>query len=273
MTRPRTRRWDRMTGPEIGAVDTAGALAVVPIGAVEQHGPHLPLVTDSLVAEAVATRAVAALPDDVEAYVLPTLTIGKSTEHLGWPGTLSFSTETLLAVCRDVGRSVAASGFRRLVFVNGHGGNPSLLDTVSRDIRVETGLMVFPVSVFRLGLPEGLPVPDEAFSIHGGYVETSAMLALAPDDVHLDRAEAGGHAVLDLYADTVHLSLEGAVPTAWVSADVTDNGVVGDPAGATAEAGAAIVDCWSTRLTEALVEVAAFEFPGRVRAGRVRALG
>lgn len=260
-----------MTGPEIGAVDTDRALAVVPIGAVEQHGPHLPLITDSLVAEAIATRATATLPDDALAYVLPTLSIGKSTEHLGWPGTLSYSTETLLAVCRDVGRSVAASGFRRLVFVNGHGGNPSLLDTVSRDIRVETGLMVFPVSVFRLGLPEGLVVPDEAFSIHGGYVETSVMLELAPDDVHLDRAEAGGHAVLDLYAHTRHLSLEGAVPTAWLSADVTANGVVGDPAGASVEVGRRLVDCWSTRLAEALVEVAAFEFPGESSRGAERA--
>ncbi|MPQ97393.1 creatininase family protein [Modestobacter sp. I12A-02628] len=255
------RRWERLTGPEVGAIDTTAAVAVVPIGAVEQHGPHLPLMTDCFIAEQVATRAVAALPDDAPVWLLPTQSIGKSTEHLGWPGTLTWSTETLLAMCRDLGRSVAASGFRRLVFVNGHGGNPSLLDTVARDVRVATGLMVFPISVFRLGLPAGLDLVGADFDVHGGHSETSVMLALAPDTVHMDRAVEGGRAVADLFAGPGLLTLEGAVPTAWVTDDVSSNGVVGDPRRASAAVGEQIVAWWTARLAAALLEVSAFEFP------------
>jgi creatinine amidohydrolase len=160
------RRLARLSTTDIAAIDKHDAVVVQPIGAIEQHGPHLPVMTDAFVAEQLAALAANTLGADANVWLLPPLSYGKSTEHLGWAGTMSLSSETLLAVCRDVGRSVAASGFTRLAFVNGHGGNPSLLDVAARDIRTETGLLVFLVTTGRLGAPDGLTVPDAGFSIH-----------------------------------------------------------------------------------------------------------
>ncbi|GAB6896997.1 creatininase family protein [Kineosporia succinea] len=243
----------RLTTNGIDALDKSRAVVVQPIGAIEQHGPHLPVMTDAFVAEQVAARA--ATPD---VWLLPPLSYGKSNEHVGWAGTISLDATTLYAVCRDLGRSLAASGFSRLAFVNGHGGNPSLLDVAARDIRVETGLMVFPVTTGRLGTPAGLDLPDAEFSIHGGHVETSIMLHLAPDTVHMDLAEPGGAHLPDLFPG--ELSLEDALPTAWVTDDLTTNGVIGDPTSATAETGAAIVGHWTTRLSAAYEQMATFAF-------------
>jgi len=252
----------RMSTTEVAALPKERGVIVQPIGAVEQHGPHLPVMTDAYVAERITAGAVGLLPDEAPVWILPTLHYGKSTEHLGRAGTIALSTRTLLSVCEDVGRSVASSGFRRLVFVNGHGGNPSTLDTVARDIRVETGLMVFPVTTGRLGIPDDLDVPDAGFSIHGGHVETSLMLALDPTAVRMDRAVEGGRALAQLYADKAHLSLEGVVPSAWVTDDVSANGVIGDPTGATEEFGLRVVAAYQSRLAEALLEIVGFEFPG-----------
>jgi creatinine amidohydrolase len=262
-----TRLWAEATTEQIAqaAAADAGLVAIQPIGAVEQHGPHLPLVTDALIAEAVAAAAAGRCAGPGH-WLLPTLSYGRSAEHLGRAGTIALSAPTLLAVCLDLGRSLAASGVRKLVFVNGHGGQPSLLDVVARDIRNQFGLEVFSVMPSRFGLPEDVKDPDP-FGIHGGFVETSAVLALRPDLVHLDLAAAGGLDLGELYATCRHLTLEGTVPTAWLIDDVSASGVVGDPAGASAEAGAAVVEHWTSALAEALDEIATFAFPARRGAG------
>jgi creatinine amidohydrolase/Fe(II)-dependent formamide hydrolase-like protein len=253
------RLLSRLSTTAIAEIDKASALVVQPIGAIEQHGPHLPVMTDAFVAERIAGLAADLLGDE-QVYLLPPLSYGKSTEHLGWAGTMTLSSETLLAVCKDVGRSIAASGFSRMVFVNGHGGNPSLLDVAARDIRVETGLLVFTVTTGRLGVPAGLALPDADFSIHGGHVETSVMLHLAPETVHLDRAVVGGRHLPQLYPADGELTLEGALPTAWVSADLTTNGVIGDPRAATAEIGKEIVTRWIGRLADGYRQMTRFAF-------------
>ena len=254
------RRWAELTTEEVAEQVGDDTVVVQPIGAVEQHGPHLPLITDALVADSIAHAAVARLGPKTRALVLPTLHYGRSTEHLGRAGTVALSANTLMAVCLDLGESLAASGVRKLVFVNGHGGQPSLLDVVARDIRHRHRLEVFPVMPSRFGPPEGLIDPDP-FGIHGGFLETSLMLALAPELVHLDRAVADGLRVGELYRAQRHLTLEGAVPTAWLIDDVSATGVVGDPAGANAEAGTRLVEHWAGCLAEALAEVAAWAFP------------
>jgi creatinine amidohydrolase/Fe(II)-dependent formamide hydrolase-like protein len=246
----------RLSTTDITQIDKTNAVVVQPIGAIEQHGPHLPVMTDAFVGEQIA--ALAADQTDAEVWILPTLSYGKSTEHLGWAGTMSLSSETLLAVLKDVGRSVAASGFTRLAFVNGHGGNPASLDVAARDIRTGTGLLVFPVTTGRLGVPAGLDLPDAEFSIHGGHVETSVMLHLAPETVHPDRFVPGGDHLPDLFPG--ELSLEGALPTAWISDDLTTNGVIGDPRAATAEIGKEIVTHWTGRLASAYAQMSAFAF-------------
>ncbi|WP_020576997.1 creatininase family protein [Actinopolymorpha alba] len=255
------RRLGMLTTDEIAAISKADALVLQPIGATEQHGPHLPCLTDALIAQAAAERAVAQLPVDANVWLLPPLWYGKSTEHLGRPGTVSMSAQTLVSVCLDLGRSLAASGFRKLAFVNGHGGQPALLDMVARDIRYDTGLQVFPLMVSRLGLPEDVVSSDAGFGIHAGEVETSVMMALEPSTVRSDRLPVDGADVAKLFADCEHLTLEGAIPTAWLTDDLSESGVIGDARGANAELGERVLRHWSARLAVALTEMAAFEFP------------
>src|ERR1035438_6066951 len=188
-----SHEWARLSAPEIASV-SRDAVIVQPIGSIEQHGPHLPVTTDAFIAESLVRRSMSLLDkDDPEVFVLPTLSYGRSIEHLGFIGTVALSTDTLLGVCRDIGRSVAASGFRRLVFVNGHGGNVALLDVVSRDIRAETGLMVFRIMPAHFGVPEGVECPDAEFGAHADFMETSVMLALDDTMEHMERVQADGH--------------------------------------------------------------------------------
>jgi creatinine amidohydrolase/Fe(II)-dependent formamide hydrolase-like protein len=258
---PTQRRLAWRTSPEIEAIARSDALVIQPIASVEQHGPHLPCYTDSLVAEGLVNRAISLTPEDVNVWVLPVIAYGKSNEHLGFPGTISLSAETLIAVCRDVGRSVSRSGFRKLAFVNGHGGQPHLLEMVARDIREETGLMVFPLFPYRLGVPEGAvsSPEEEALGIHGGELETSLVLALEPDAVHMDRLESGGDRVRKLYGDLRYLSLEGALPTAWLTKDLSENGVIGDPTNATVERGERVLAHLAEGLSRVFAEICEFE--------------
>jgi creatinine amidohydrolase/Fe(II)-dependent formamide hydrolase-like protein len=259
--------WAALTTEDIDAIGKDRAVVVQPIGAVEQHGPHLPLVTDALTAESIARAAVQRLGIGANVWVLPTLHYGKSTEHLGRAGTIAMSTATLQSVCLDVGESLARSGVRKLVFVNGHGGQPSLLDVVARDIRYQFGLEVFSIMPARFPLPDDVQDPDP-FGIHGGFVETSLMMALAPQLVRLDRAVADGLHVGEFYRANRHLTLEGVVPTAWLIDDISASGVVGDPTGSSAEVGKRLVEHWSALLAEALLEVQAFAFPAQQGSAR-----
>ncbi|MTE24582.1 creatininase family protein [Microbacterium sp. ZXX196] len=256
-----THRLAELSTAQIARLDKTDAVAVQPIGAIEQHGAHLPVITDALTAEAISDRAIAALGPDSNVWMLPTLSYGKSTEHLGRAGTIAMSAATLISVCMDLGRSLAASGFRKLVFVNGHGGQPNLLDMVARDIRVETGLEVFPLMPGRFPLPEGIEPADPHYGIHGGHIETSIVWSLRPDLVQMEHAVKDGHVLGEIYAGMRHLTLEGAVPTAWVTDDVSASGTIGDPTAATREVGDKIVESQVATLAEVLTEIRAFSFP------------
>jgi creatinine amidohydrolase len=259
---PAQRRLAWQTTEEIASIDRDRAVVVQPIASVEQHGPHLPCYTDSMVAEALVARAVAVTPEDVPVWTLPIISYGKSNEHLGFPGTVALSAETLIAVCRDVGRSVARSGFRKLVFVNGHGGQPHLLEMVARDIRQETGLQVFPLFPYRLGIPVGVvSSPQEAeLGIHAGEYETSLVMAIDPTAVRMDRLEPGSRRVGELYGGLRYLSLEGALPTAWLTQDIAPNGVIGDPSLASAERGEKALAFLAEGLAGCFGEISDFEF-------------
>lgn len=249
-----------LRSPEVAAIAAAGGVALQPIGAYEQHGPHLPLETDALIARALTAAAARLLPTDLPAWVLPTLAYGKSIEHAGFPGTITLSTTTLLAVCLDVARSVAASGIRTLVFVNAHGGNPELLALAARDIRAELGLDTYSVHVPSLPLPDDLvarmPRPD--LDVHAGHYESSVLLALAPDTVAMEFAAADGLASADAVAGFEHVSLFGSVALPWSTADLSDSGTIGDPTGADAEWGRAAVEAHSRALATTIVEFARF---------------
>ena len=246
-TVPQTFQLAHLTTAEVDDIDRSDAVVVQPIGAVEQHGPHLPLITDALHAEVIAHTAVGELPDDANVWVLPTVHYGKSTEHLGRAGTIAMSATTLMSVCMDIGESLALSGFRKLVFVNGHGGQPGLLGVVARDIRYRYGLEVFSVMPMRFPAPPEVPHDADPFEIHGGFAETSIMMAIAPELVHGERAFA-----------------DGVLPTAWLTDDRSESGTIGDPSLASAEFGKAILASAAHHLAESLVEVREFSFPDRV---------
>lgn len=261
---PHTFQLAHLTTAEVDDIDRSDAVVVQPIGAVEQHGPHLPLITDALHAEVIAHTAVGELPDDANVWVLPTVHYGKSTEHLGRAGTIAMSATTLMSVCMDIGESLALSGFRKLVFVNGHGGQPSLLDVVARDIRYRYGLEVFSVMPMRFPAPPEVPHDADPFEIHGGFAETSIMMAIAPELVHGERAFADGIEISRELGKFTHLTLEGVLPTAWLTDDLSDSGTIGDPSLASAEFGKAILASAAHHLAESLVEVREFSFPNRV---------
>jgi creatinine amidohydrolase len=254
------RRLAELRAPEIAERLGPASVVVQPIAAVEQHGPHLPLATDLLIAERVVDAVVEQRGDELDLWVLPSLAYGKSNEHAWAPGTVWLGPATLLAVLDDVGRSVARLPTRRLAFVNGHGGNSALLQVALRELRLAHGLQTF---LLHPSVPpdQGGPSTEEelGMGIHGGLGETSLVLHLRPDLV--DMAQARRHVPEDLAANR-HVRFGGTVAFGWTSDDFGPSGVIGDPTGATAERGAQQFEAIVAAMGEALAEVARFSPPG-----------
>lgn len=248
-----------LPGPRVRQVLDERSILVLPVGAVEHHGPHLPLVTDALVAEAVAAAAVdRAAAAGLDAWRLPTLSVGKSDEHHWAPGTLWLSADTLLAVLRDLGRSIAATGAKKLVFLNGHGGNAALLQVANRELRRLFDLQPFTTGTGIQRAGDGLDGrPDElGFGIHGGWSETCVVMHLAPDLV--DPA-AFARSVPEQLADFDLIGFNGRPVTfGWLSDDFAESGVIGDPTGATAEDGALLFEEGVASAVAALAEIDRF---------------
>jgi creatinine amidohydrolase len=249
-----SRRWADLTTAEVPTVITDGSLAVVPVGAVEPHGPHLPMSTDAVMAEAVASavvdRAVAAGHD---LWLLPTLSVSKSDEHAALPGTLWLDAATLFGTLVDLGRSLAAAGVRRVLFVNGHGGNSALLEVALRELRRRFDLRTFLVS--------SPPTPGETelgMGIHAGWSETSMMLHVAPDLVDMDAAAELGPKPATTVASCDHVGFAKTVKFGWLSTDFDDSGVIGDPTGASAEAGERLFEGYVTSVVDAVPEILTF---------------
>ncbi|MCU4183187.1 creatininase family protein [Acidiferrimicrobium sp. IK] len=253
------RRFTDLCGPDAGSAG-AGMVAVQPIGAVEHHGPHLPLATDAIIAEAVS-EAVIDEARGVPLQLLPTLSYALSSEHLWAPGTVTLRAETLLAVLDDVGASLARAGVPRLVFVNGHGGNSALLRVACREIRVRHGLMTFlvhpsmPVDQGGTGRHDA----EGGFAIHGAAGETSMVMHLRPDLVDLGRAE---RSIPDWLGGYDHIGFGGEVSFGWSSNDIAPSGVIGDPTLATAELGKQLFEGAVGRLAPIMEEISRFSFPG-----------
>ncbi|UOQ49906.1 creatininase family protein [Gracilibacillus caseinilyticus] len=246
----------RLTTEEVKQLSKEDALVVLPIGAVEQHGPHMPIYTDTLIAEGVLTEAFQHFSEGDNIWLLPPIPYGKSTEHLKMAGTMTLSASTLQAVVMDIAKSVSESGFNRLVLFNSHGGNHDLLNMVSREIRIETGMMVF-----RLNSSDGslvadlVPEEERVFGIHGGDVETSMVLDMKENWVHpaLSPKEFVG-----LPEDNKHLYLKGSCYFAWVIHDISETGMAGDATQATKEKGGEINRRSAQYVAEALIEMSKF---------------
>lgn len=229
----RGRYLPAMTRAEIVALpDRSSAVVVVPTGAVEQHGPHLPLGVDAVLGQAVLARALAELPADAPVYVAPPVTYGTSIEHAGFPGTITISARGLYRVLQAIARQLQAFGFRSMAVLNTHGGNSAVVTATLREIQTELGMNAAVVAW--TGAPE-LDRQEAAWGFHAGQWETSLMLAIAPHLVRMDRAVVEYPARLD---DPGELRPERAPATfAWVSSDLSRTGVMGDATRASASDG------------------------------------
>jgi creatinine amidohydrolase len=235
-------------------------VAVLPVGAIEQHGPHLPVAVDSVINEGVVARTLAKLPDDFPVLVLPTQMVGCSVEHLRFPGTLTSTPETLITLWTEIGASVARAGVKRLVLLNSHGGQLQIMDIVARRLRIEAELFCVGAMWSRMGMPAGLVPPLEArYGIHAGFVETSVMLALRPDLVDMAKAQDFRSAWMVAENAAPHLIPGGGAAIAWQAQDLNPAGAVGDASRATAAAGEAILDHAAEKLAAMLEEVRQFD--------------
>jgi creatinine amidohydrolase len=238
MTLPRAH-WREMTTREFADSDTSDWIAVLPIAAIEQHGPHLPVGVDALLAEEMVARAVAALPHGVPATFLPVQQVCKSNEHIEFAGTLTLGWETAIRSWLEIGESVARAGLRKMVIVTSHGGNVPPMEIVARELRQTRGMAVATTAWTRLAgartysYPEG-PMVD----IHGGLAETSMMLATRPDLVRRDLAEDFGSRQTALRQGSARLGYHMAEANlGWLANDLNPKGSVGDAASASAELG------------------------------------
>jgi len=245
------RNFAYLTWKQVDALPRETTLLVLPTAAIEQHGHHLPLATDTLINNLLLGKALDLAPAELPIYALPPVCYGKSNEHIGFPGTLSVSAQTFLAVVRDIGASIAAAGFRKLALFNTHGGNTSLVDVLARDLRAEFGLRTFSLFGSAGAEFEGLAAQERAYGFHAGEVETAYLLHAAPELVHTDEYTANYIARVD---EAELLKPEGSSANfAWLTADIAPSGVLGDPRPASAANGERWAQAAAERIAQALV--------------------
>ena len=245
--------------------DRENTVVVLPCGAIEQHGPHLPCSVDSVISAGVIGRALALLPADIPAFAMAPITYGKSEEHLHFPGTMTLTGTTLLATIVEIGESVYRSGFRKLVFANGHGGQPQVLEMAARELRLRHGdFVVIPHGVSRLPNASSRQVSEQEkkLAMHAGHSETALMLALAPDTVHMERAVAAMPPVFPISL----LSPDGRPACAWTARDFGPTGIIGDPTTATVDQGIEILETLAASWVQVLTELHALRWVVRPQA-------
>jgi len=260
--------WHEMTTTDFDDPGVKDWIAVLPVAAIEQHGPHLPVYTDAAIAAGQVKRVVDLLPEGVPATFLPVQQVGKSNEHISSPGTLTLTWETAVKAWLELGESVLRAGIRKLVIVNSHGGNVPLIDIVTRELRVRHDMLVTGTAWARFGQPEGLFSQEElTFGIHGGDVETSIMLHLHPDLVRMDLAEDFGSAQQAFVSEFTHLRAHGPHQFGWKAQDLNAAGALGNAANATAEKGRASLDHAAEGFVELLKDIHAFDLSRLAPAG------
>jgi creatinine amidohydrolase len=262
--------WAEMTTEEFKSSDTATWIAVLPIAAVEQHGPHLAVAVDTVIAEGNVQAVRDILPKELPVTFLPTVWMGKSNEHLSFPGTITISAETQIRLLTEIGDSIARAGVRKLVIANSHGGNVAVMDIVARDLRVRHGMLVVQCSWHRLGSPEGLFSETEAtHGIHGGEIETAQMLHFRRDLVHLAKARDFPSAAIAMESRYTHLRATQRVTFGWASEDLSEAGVMGNAAAATPANGRLQTEFTAKAFVELLEDVRRFPMERLGRGGLI----
>jgi creatinine amidohydrolase len=257
---PPKRNWMDMTWQDVAGADTARWIAVLPLAAVEQHGPHLPLGVDTYIGEAYLARVEKILPDDLPVTFLPVQRIGVSAEHLSYPGTLTFSASTAIAAWTEIGESLARAGVRKLVLVTSHGGNVAAMEIVARELRTRLGMRAVMVGWHRFGYPDGVFGGEEKrHGTHAGDVETSLMLAAKPDTVRMDKAANAVPLTVALAKEFKWLSAYRPAGFAWMTQDLHPGGSLGDATLATPQKGDASLDHGAKAFVELLREIDRFD--------------
>jgi creatinine amidohydrolase len=254
---PDARNFSYLSWTEVDALPRETTLLILPTAAIEQHGHHLPLATDTLINNLLLGKALERIPADLPIYALPPVCYGKSNEHIGFPGTLSVCAQTFLAVVRDLGASIVAAGFEKLVLYNTHGGNASLVDVLARDLRVEFGLRTF--SLFGSGgrTFNGVSAQERTYGFHAGEIETAFLLYATPELVRSSEYTTNYIARVD---QPELLKPEGSPANfAWLTRDISPSGVMGDPTPATAANGEQWVNEAAARIAEILMAMYSFE--------------
>jgi len=262
-----SKYWSELSWRDFAAADMSKVVAVLPVAATEQHGPHLPVGVDTFINQGYLDRAVKLTPDDMPVLYLPVQAIGKSNEHIEYPGTLTFSHETILRAWTEIGDSVARTGCRKLVFINSHGGNVPVIDIVVRELRIKHRMLAVHAAWHRLGLPDGMFSAEErAHGIHGGEVETSLMLAFKPHTVKMPLAANFASSAIGIEQEMKHLRVTQPIGFGWMASDLTEAGVAGDASKGTVEKGEACADYAAKAFIDLLRDVLSFDL-SRLRAG------
>ena len=250
------RRVETLPEKEQAPADAAKWIAVLPLGATEQHGPHLPFETDSLIAEALVERLIDRLPDSAPVVFLPVEEIGYSPEHMHVPGTKTLDWDQAVRRWVRAGEQAHRSGIRKFVMLNAHGGNSPLMTIVATELRIRFNMLAVATSWTRFGLPEGVMSAEEKhLDIHGGLIETSVMLAIHPDKVEMGRAANFNSRQAEFIRDYRHLRAYGPHAFGWLMSDLSNAGVAGNASAASAELGERILDHAVSGLIELLEDV------------------
>jgi creatinine amidohydrolase len=266
MTLPK-RNWIEMTWQDVAGADTARWIAVLPLAAVEQHGPHLPLGVDTYIAEGYLARVEQLLSTGLPVTFLPVQRIGVSAEHLSYPGTLTLTAQTAIAAWIEIGESLMRAGVRKLVLITSHGGNVSAMEIVARDLRTRLGMLAVTVGWHRFGYPDGtFDREEKKHGTHAGDVETSLMLAAQPHTVRMDKAADATPATVAMAREFKWLGAYRPAGFGWMTQDLHPSGALGDGTQATAAKGEASFMQGAQAFVELLREVDRFDL-SRLREG------
>jgi creatinine amidohydrolase len=256
---PQKRHWGELRTTEFAQLDPDRTICVLPVAAIEQHGPHLPVMTDTAIMQGMIDTVLARLPDDISVLFLPIQTIGKSNEHLRSKGTITFSAENLLRTWFEIAEAVHRAGLRKLVIVNSHGGNAEVIGILAREIRVRLNMLAVTTQWRRLGLPADTYAPyDATYGIHAGDIETSLMLHFRPELVDRSQIRMFPSRAEEIEKRFKHLRPIGTHAFGWIAQDLNPDGPVGDASLGTAEKGRRTAEFQADRFIELLKDATAF---------------
>ena len=261
--------WTDFAAPDYAGIDPMKTIAIVPIAAVEQHGPHLPVGTDMILNQGCLDLLVQRAPAGLDIRILPIQQVGKSNEHIWQKGTVTHTAHTLIDAWFELGQSISRAGVKKLVFINSHGGNESVMDIVGRELRVREQMLVVKTGWTRFQPPDGLLTDiEKRHGIHAGDPETSLMMLFRPDLVHTEKLDDFRSIAARDEQQFKYLRPTGTHAYSWIASDLNPSGAVGNAANASAERGRTIAEAEVTGMLELLAEVERFPLPGTDGFGR-----